>query len=100
MFILNCPFCDGSLESEGEVELLRGAHVATRLLWNANLRELVVAEVYRCRGCGFLALFSVGDSGEPTPQAERISSDVKQCPECGVRNFRRKKCHACGCDLR
>ncbi len=96
---LNCPFCAEGLQGEGEVELLRGAHLATRLVFNANWRELVVAELYRCRGCGFLALFSADDSCAGMPQADRVSSDVQDCPKCAARNFRRENCHACAENL-
>ncbi len=42
----NCPLCSGAMVSSGTVELLREAHLATRMLASANWREAVRTELF------------------------------------------------------
>ncbi len=66
------------------------------MLLRANYRNILLADVYRCRGFGYLALVAADRDSRQVPQEETISPHVQRCTECGARNFKREICHACG----
>lgn len=97
-----CPYCSVAMLSQGEIAIPRvlkglfGWNYVARDSMNYAVTHLTL-KAFKCPDCGYVMLWGEPEQKEPPPKPS--GPDIKVCPHCGARNFRRQVCHKCGAEL-